>query len=97
MLSLLIVDLTHPAGVLSPEPELGQTSAVATMPYSRIPTPWLPTLPLEWFSPSAAPFPRRRESLVSGRRVKGLPEGTARRAALDAVAASWTIRAEADG
>jgi hypothetical protein len=36
--SLLIVDLTHPAGVLSPEPELGQTSAGAMMPYSRIPT-----------------------------------------------------------
>jgi hypothetical protein len=42
--------------------------------------------------------PRRRESLGSGRRFKGLPRrGRSRRAALDVVAASWTIRAEEDG
>jgi hypothetical protein len=34
---------------------------------------------------------------VSGRRVKGLREATARRAALDVVAASWTIGSEEDG
>ena len=34
------------------------------------------------------------ESLVSGHRVKGLREATARRAALDPVVASWTIGSE---
>jgi hypothetical protein len=37
------------------------------------------------------------ESLVSGHRVKGLREATAPRAALDAVAASWTIGSERTG
>jgi hypothetical protein len=43
-------------------------------------------------------LPCRRKSLVSGRRVKGLPRrGRSRRAALDVVSASWTIGAEEDG
>src|SRR5215468_5028905 len=45
-------------------------------------------------------FPRRRRILVSGRRVNGRrsrSHATARRAAIDAVAASWTIGSEEGG
>jgi hypothetical protein len=41
--------------------------------------------------------PRRRQNHESGRRVQGLREATARRVALDAVAANWTISREDDG
>src|SRR3989442_13838617 len=46
------------------------------------------------------PFPRRRRILVSGCRVNGRRSrslATARRAAIDAVAASWTMGGEEDG
>jgi hypothetical protein len=45
-------------------------------------------------------LPRRRRILGSGRRVNGRrsrSRATARRAAIDAVAASWTLEAEEDG